>query len=368
MKQITGFIKKEFFHIFRDVRSMIILFGIPVIQIILFGFVLTNEIREVPFVFVDNSHDSFSSGLIRKIESSKYFSLKSEIYDAKVIDREFKDNNIKMAIIIGENASVSLLNGVSPDIQLITDATDPNTAKLISMYTSVIIQGYFTDFMNLHAAKQMITPQVRMLYNEDLEGAFMFVPGIVAVIMMLISALMTSITLAREKELGTMEILLASPLKPRFIILGKIIPYLVLALVDAIMVMIIGNYIFGVPIRGSIIVLFLLILIYLSVSLSLGVLVSAFAPTQMVAMFLSGFALMMPTMLLSGFIFPIENMPVVLQYLSALMPPRWFIDAIRKVMLKGSTFIEILKPVFILIVMNVVLVVAAMKNFKTRLE
>jgi ABC-2 type transport system permease protein len=207
-----------------------------------------------------------------------------------------------------------------------------------------------------------------MLYNENMVGAFMYVPGTMALILMLISAMMTSITIAREKEMGTMEILLVSPLKASHIIIGKVAPYLLLSIIDAVVVVLLGNMVFGVPIRGSIVVLAFLVVLYITMALSLGILISTVANSQQVALFISGFALMLPTMLLSGFIFPIENMPVPLQILSNLMPPRWFIDALKQVMLKGNGLEYIWPNILILCTMTVIFLALSIKKFRFRLE
>jgi len=213
-----------------------------------------------------------------------------------------------------------------------------------------------------------VQPQVRMLYNEELSSSYMFVPGIIAVILMLISAMMTSVTIAREKELGTMEILLASPLRPSQIILGKVTPYLILSILNAGMILLLGNLIFAVPIRGSVVFMMLEVILYILVALSLGVLISTIVDKQLIAMMMSAFALMLPTMLLSGFIFPIENMPFILQQLSKIFPPRWFIEIIRAVMLKDAGLLIVWKQTAILLFMIAVILGISVKKFKTRLE
>jgi ABC-2 type transport system permease protein len=235
-------------------------------------------------------------------------------------------------------------------------------------YTNGIVQDYTRKKYAGFVIPVQIKSEVRMLYNENMVGAFMYVPGTMALILMLISAMMTSITIAREKEMGTMEILLVSPLKASHIIIGKVAPYLLLSIIDAVVVVLLGNMVFGVPIRGSIVVLAFLVVLYITMALSLGILISTVANSQQVALFISGFALMLPTMLLSGFIFPIENMPVPLQILSNLMPPRWFIDALKQVMLKGNGLEYIWPNILILCTMTVIFLALSIKKFRFRLE
>jgi ABC-2 type transport system permease protein len=284
------------------------------------------------------------------------------------ISQIFKKGDVKQVIVFERNFAQRLEREGKANIQVIADASDPNTAQMLYNYTNGIVQDYTRKKYAGFTIPVQIKSEVRMLYNESMVGAFMFVPGTMALILMLISAMMTSITIAREKEMGTMEILLVSPLKAKHIILGKVAPYLLLSIVDAIVVVLLGNIVFGVPIRGSIFVLAFLVILYIMMALSLGILISTVANSQQVALFISGFALMLPTMLLSGFIFPIENMPVPLQILSNLMPPKWFIDALKQVMLKGNGFTYIWPNILILSAMTAFFLLLSVKKFRLRLE
>lgn len=367
MKSLIGLIKKEFFHIFRDVRTMIILFGMPIAQIILFGYVLTNELKEVNVAVLDYSKDVTSKEITNKIESSTYFNISAYIQSHNEIDELFRKNKVKEVIIFEPGFAQNIVRNGQANIQLIADATEPNTARLATNYTSAIINKYFAEKAMPGVSLPTTTPQIRMLYNEELKGAYLFVPGIMAVILMLISAMMTSITIAREKEAGTMEVLLASPLKSGQIILGKVIPYLFLSFLNAVLIIVMGNLIFHVPVEGSIVLLLSLSILFILLALSLGILISTMASNQMIAMMVSGFALMMPTLLLSGFIFPIENMPIPLQIFSHAIPARWYIIIVRAIMLKGVGLSYLLKPVAILIGMTIFFIGLSIKRFKTRL-
>ena len=213
-----------------------------------------------------------------------------------------------------------------------------------------------------------LTPEVRMYFNEEMKSAYQFVPGTMALILMLVSALMTSVSITREKETGTMEILLASPLQPVQIIVGKVLPYLLLSITNAFIILLLGRLVFGVPIAGSFILLMLETILFIMMALCLGILISTIAKNQMVAMFISLIALMLPTIILSGFIFPIENMPTVLQWISHIMPARYFITIIRGIMLKGIDIFYIWKETLVLVVMTGIFIAVSMKKFKVRLE
>ncbi|MCW0481280.1 ABC transporter permease [Gaoshiqia sediminis] len=368
MKRFFGFVKKEFFHIFRDVRTMIILFGIPIAQLLLFGTVITNEIKDAHLAIYDQSKDEVTREITDKLLSSGYFVLNSYLDNDGDIEAIFKKGKVKEVLVFGPNFGQTLEREGKADVQIIADASDPNVGKLLASYTTGIINDYILKEMGELKMPMQITPEVRMFYNEELESVYMFVPGIMAMILMLISAMMTSISITREKELGTMEILLVSPLRPVQIILGKVAPYLILSVVNAVMILGIGHLVFGVPIHGSWVLLMAESILFILMALCLGILISAVAKNQMVAMFISLVALMLPTILLSGFMFPIENMPVPLQVLSHLMPPRWFIVILKNIMLKGTGFLFVWEETLILIIMAAVFTAIAVKKFKTRLE
>jgi len=253
-------------------------------------------------------------------------------------------------------------------IQLIADASDANTANLVSNYTNAIVMDYVSK-MNVNVLIPMrIIPEVRMVFNEQLKGVYMFVPGIMAMILMLISALLTSISIVREKELGTMEVLLVSPLKPFQIIIGKVTPYILLSLINAITIIILGNLVFGMPVQGSTFLLLAETILFIIMALSLGILISTSTNSQQTAMFVSMLALMLPTIILSGFIFPIANMPWILQVLCQVIPPRWFIVIIKDIMLKGTGFYYVWFQTLVILVMTLFFIFLSYKKFKIRLE
>jgi len=367
MKQFIGFIKKEFYHIFRDIRTMLILFGIPVTQILIFGYVVTNEIDNVKIVILDQAKDEVSRDITNRILASGYFILEDEISDHDQIEGYFKKGNVKEAIVFEKGLATRIQKEGSGNIQLIVDASDANTSKLIVNYTSSIINNYIKE-KQLTMPPLQIVPEIRMLYNENLEGVYMFVPGTMALILVLISAMMTSISITREKEMGTMEVLLASPLKPIQIVIGKVIPYFVLSFVNALIIITMAYFIFKVPIEGSFLLLIGESMLFILMALSLGIMISTLTKTQQTAMMVSIFALMMPTILLSGFMFPIENMPMLLQYISNIVPAKWYIIILKKIMLMGTPFSLIWKETLIIAGMCTVFIIISVKRFKIRLE
>ena len=348
---------------------MIIIFGLPIVQLLLFGKVINSDIQDSRIAIMDQSHDNTTRQITSKLLSSGYFLMGKELLPGDDVEEVFRTGQVKMVVTFGPHFEQTLEREGKADVQLLADASDPNTARILTSYASGIINDYIKKekLQNIQLPNQINT-EVRMLYNEGLKSVYMFVPGIMAMILMLISAMMTSISISREKELGTMEVLLASPLKPIQIVLGKVTPYLLLSFINALTIMLIGYYVFGVPIKGSFVFMMLESLLFILMALSLGILISTIAPNQMVAMFISLLALMLPTILLSGFMFPIENMPLPLRIFSHLMPPRWFIVIIKNIMLKGTGIMYVWKETLILMLMTFVFIGLSIKNFKIRLE
>ncbi len=368
MKQFLAFVKKEVFHILRDFRTLIVMFGLPVIQILVFGFAVRTEVNEADIGILDKSKDHVTTEITNKLLSSGYFNLKAYLSDDSQIEKVFKSGEVNEVVVFSPNFGYKLHKNGEAGVQIICDASNPNLASLLSSYTYSIVKDYQNDRANEGGVPIKLIPEVKMLYNPQLKSVFMFVPGLMAFILLLMSALMTSIAIAREKEFGTMEVLLVTPLKPAVIILGKVLPYILLALLNAASVLVISLTVFEIPFEGSFALFTLETLLFLVTSLSLGILISTLANTQQVAMMVSLAGLMMPTMLLSGFIFPVENMPVVLQYISHIIPAKWFLVIIKGILLKGVGFDAIWKETVILLGMTVVFIVLSIRNFKIRLE
>lgn len=368
MKRFWGFVIKEFYHIFRDKRTLLVLFGMPVAQLLLFGLVITNEIKDARIAILDYSKDQVTRDLTNKMLSSGYFILDKYLESSAQIEDAFRSGRVKEVVIFENGFAEKLSKQGSAHLQIIADASDANTANLLSSYTMAIVTDYNQKVNKGTNVNFQIVPEVRMMYNERLRGVYMFVPGIMAMILIMISALLTSISIVREKELGTMEILLVSPLKPIQIIIGKVTPYIVLSFINAVTILLMGKYVFGMPIQGSIVLLLAEVLLYIILSLSLGIFISTSTTSQQTAMMISMFALMLPTILLSGFIYPIANMPWILQAICQIMPPRWFIEIIKNIMLKGTGFYYVWFQTLVLIVMTLIFILLSYKKFKIRLE
>lgn len=368
MKQLLSFIRKEFYHILRDRTTMMILLLMPVIQIILFGFALTTEVKDTQVAVLAPTNDEASSRIIDKLNASAYFDVVAKIHNTAEIRPMFRDGKAKLVVVFEDHFAEKLRQNGKAHIQLIADATDPNAATSFTFYASNIIASYQRELMGQTTNPYQITPEVKMLYNPQMIGAFNFVPGVLGMIMLLICAMMTSIAIVREKEMGTMEILLVSPMKPIYTILSKITPYFVLSFVNFATIMLLSVYVLKVPVAGSFISLVFVSLLYIFVSLSLGLLVSTLTNSQQAAMLISGMGLMIPVMLLSGMIFPIENMPLPLQWFSNIVPARWYISAVKTIMIKGLGITAVLKEVAVLSFMSLVLVGISLKKFKVRLE
>ncbi|HEC42084.1 MAG TPA: ABC transporter permease [Bacteroides sp.] len=368
MKRFRGFVIKEFNHILRDFRTLLILFGLPAIQLLIFGYVVSNELKDIHIAIFDQSRDRITRDIANKIISSEYFIFDGYLDNTHEIDEKFREGKIKQVIIFEPGFGENLMREKSADIQLIADASDANTANLVVSYTSAIIQDYMMDLRKNAGAKMQIIPEIRMMYNENMAGAYMFVPGVMALILMIVSALMTSITITREKETGTMETLLVSPLKPIQIVIGKVTPYIILSFFNAVTIVAMGYFVFGLPVQGSLSLLLLECLLFISVALSLGIFISTIVETQQMAMFFSMMILMLPTILLSGFIFPVENMPEVLQWVSHIVPAKYFIIIVKSIMLKGTGMAFVWKETLVLVFMMLFFIGNSVRRFKIRLE
>lgn len=368
MKQFGIFIQKELYHILRDRRTLLILLGMPMVLVLLFGFAITNEIDNARIAVLDYSKGEMSREITDKLAASGYFLIDENLREVDQIEQHFREGKAKMAVVFPAGLQEDMRRNLPAQIQLIADATDPNTATTLINYASAIIGQYVREQSHGQVMPMQISTEVKMLYNPRLKSVFMFVPGVMTVILMLVSAMMTSIAITKEKEMGTMEVLLASPLKPAMIIIGKVIPYILLALANTVVILMLGTFVFGMPVRGSFILLALECLLFVITALALGILISTRTESQQVAMMISLMVLMLPTILLSGFIFPIESMPKVLQVISNIIPAKWFIIILKNIMLKGTGVEFVWKESLILAGMALFFIGASVRNFKIRLE
>lgn len=365
MRQFLSFVRKEFYHITRDVRTMLILLAMPIILIILFGYAITTEIKRVPIAIFDQSRDELTLKMTDRLKASEYFDLYTTVSSHAEAQALFRQGKADVVVVFPPQYAST------PDahVQILADATDPNEATQLSNYCAAIIADELAVNTNAEqfSIPPGVTPVISLLYNPQMKGAYNFVPGVMGLILILICAMMTSVGIVKEKEMGTMEVLLVSPLKPVYIILAKAVPYLLLSMVNIGTILLLSYFLLEVPIKGSLLLLVSISILYAIVALCLGLLISTIADTQQAAMLISGMALMLPIMLLSGMMFPVENMPVLLQWLSNIVPAKFYITAIKDVMIKGLPASEVMEEVGVLVLMAVVLVALSVKRFKIRL-
>jgi len=362
-----AFVRKEFYHIFRDKRTMLILIGIPIVQIILFGFAISTEVKNIKVAILDPTPNEITRQVVERIGASEYFIINAFITNPNEIDRVFRENKADLVIAFSPRFEENLYSVDGSQVLLIPDASDTNLATTAIMYMNGIVSSYLTE----HLPNQStfgVTANIRMLYNPQMKSSYNFVPGIMGLILMLICAMMTSISIVREKEIGTMEVLLVSPVKPIYIILSKMIPYLVISCVNFATILLLAVFLLDVPLVGSLFWITGSSLLFISVSLALGLLISTITDTQMAAMLVSGAILMIPVIMLSGMIFPVESMPWPLQYISHIVPAKWYIAAIKKLMIEGLPVRFVVKELAILLVMALFLIGVSLKNFKNRLS
>ncbi|MEP6727727.1 MAG: ABC transporter permease [Bacteroidota bacterium] len=368
MKQFITFIRKEFYHVFRDTKTLLLLFGLPIAQIILFGFALTNEIKNSKIVICDYAKDNATQRIIDKIAASNNFEIEKILLNHQQIEEAFKSGQIKLAVIFpaGFNNDLSHFNKAS--VQVIADASDPNTAATLTNYITTIVMDYQKELTKLNPLPYQIIPETRMLYNPELKGSTNFVPGVMALVLLLVCVLMTSASIVREKEKGTMEILLVSPFNPFLVIISKAVPYFVLSLVNLTIILLLSVFLLDMPFNGSLLLFFAESSLFITAALSLGLLISNSTDSLQSAMLISLLGMLIPTMLFTGFMFPIENMPKPLQVISNIVPSRWYYVIVKSIMIKGLGFAAIWKETLILFGMTVLLLLISFKNFKIRLQ
>ena len=349
MKQFIAFVKKETKHILRDKRTMLILFGMPVVLMFLFGFAITTDVKNVRTVVVTSMMDHQTQRAVERLAQSEYFIITQTVNTPQEAERLIRSQKADMALVFAKNQGV----------QFIVDGSDPNMAQQWTTYAQQTIASAARPLDALHSI---------LLYNPQMRSAYNFVPAIMGMLLILICAMMTSISIVREKEKGTMEVLLVSPVRPLMVIIAKAVPYLVLAFAILITILLMARFVLDVPLAGSLFWILAVSTLYILLALSLGLLISNVAKTQLVALLLSAMVLLMPVVMLSGMLFPVESMPQVLQWLSAIVPPRYYIQAMRKLMIMGVGIGDVAQEVAILSGMTILLLIIALKKFNSRLE
>jgi ABC-2 type transport system permease protein len=372
MTALGGLLRKEWFHIRRDRRTATVLVALPVVQVLLFGYAIRTDVNDVRLAVVDPAPNNVTLTIRNRFAAAGVFRIVAVVRRAEDLDPLFQSGAAQQAIVFGHDFSVDLGRGEPAQLLVITDATEPNTGSLLQAYAEAVIQGYEreTSLAGPQGPGRTISiaPQVRLRFNPTRESSNLFVPGLMAFVLTIISSLMTAISLTREKETGTMEALLVSPLRPWEIIVGKVTPYLAVGFISMIAVLVEARLVFRVPLRGSVLLLLLEGALFILVSLALGLLISARTSSQRLAMMGALLGTMLPNVLLSGFIFPLESMPAPLQWISYVIPGRWFVTIARGIMLKGIGFDYVWRETLYLAAMAAVLLAASVRSFHERLE
>ena len=352
MRQFMSFVIKEARHIVRDKRTMLILFGMPTVMMLLFGFAISTDVRNVRTVVVTSQMDHQTQAAVERLSASEYFTITATVATPRDAERMIRHQEADMAVVFGKDFAAK-----KSGVQLIVDGADPNMAQQWATYAQQVVANPSSSVVNS-----------KMLYNPQMRSAYNFVPAIMGMLLMLVCAMMTSISIVREKERGTMEVLLVSPVRPLMVIIAKAVPYLVLAFTILVVILLMARYVLDVPLVGSLFWIIAVSTLYILLALSLGLLISNVARTQLVALLLSAMVLLMPVVMLSGMMFPVESMPQVLQWVAAVVPPRYYIDAMRKLMIMGVGIGEVVKEVAILAGMTFLFLSVAIAKFKKRLE
>lgn len=364
MKQNFGsLIKKESTHILRDKRTMLIVMLIPVVLMVLFGFAISTEVNNINIAIVAPERTDGVNDAVQRLDNNDYFTFKGYISPDE-IDYYLRSGKVNAVIVFAtdyDRRALLAKQGYETKhiIQLILDASNVNTASTASAYIQNILLG--SD-----APQAMF--ETRMLFNPQMKSAYNFVPGIMGLIFILVCAMMTSVSIVREKEVGTMEVLLVSPVRPAKIIFAKMIPYFAISCIVLILILLLARYLLDVPMTGGVWGIFSLSLLYLALSLSLGLLVSTIARTQVAALLISAMVMMMPILMLSGMLFPIENLPTFFKVVSNIVPARWYIDAVRKMMIQGLPLTAVWENCAILLGMTVAILGVSLKKFNDKLE
>lgn len=374
MREFFAFVRKEFLHIFRDTRTLLVLIGLPTVLIVLFGFAISTEIRNVNVGLLSSDGDLPVMRLMEEIDQSEYFTFKGSYPSEDRIEEAMRRGQIDVALIFGKGFSSRLYSPEGAEVAIVADATNPNNASMEVMYLSSIISSYFRDdmvmaaMMSRSAGYGSLVPNLKMMYNPQLKSSYNFVPGIMGLILMLICSLMTSVSIVKEKETGSMEVLLVSPVKPINIVLAKMIPYFVVACVVLINILLLTIFVLKVPVEGSFFWMILVSVIYIVLSLGIGMLVSAVVRTQIIATLICGVIFLVPVMMFSGMLYPLESMPVALQWFAQLIPAKWFIEAMRKIMIEGVPVRYVTNEILIMTAMAVIFFAAAVMKFNDKLD
>jgi len=373
LRRVRAITNKEFIQIWRDPMSLGLGIAIPVILIVLFGYALSLDIDHVPMVVWDQDKSKASVDFLLNFRNSKYFSINAYYDNYRDIERDINHGRAMIGMVIPKDFSHYLNSGKKAPVQVILDGSDSNTAQIAAGYIGSVVYTYNVNIITKILAQagappiNMLDLRARVWFNQDFESKNFIVPGLIAIIMMIIAALLTSLTVAREWERGTMEQLISTPVRPTELITGKFIPYFAIGLLDLTIAVLMGKFIFAVPLRGNVFLLFALSSIFLAGALALGIYISTVAKNQLMASQMALLISFLPTFLLSGFTYEIFNMPAVVQAFTYFIPARYFITILRGIYLKGIGISDLWFETLCLVLFSALAVGAAVKKFKKKI-
>ncbi len=367
MKVFLAFLKKEFRHVLRDRRSLAVLIGMPIVMLLMYGFALSTEVKNSRIAIVDLSKDEVTRTLIQRLDASRYFTVTEYLDNPEGADLLFRQGKARAVVVFQEGFQKSLLHTNTASVQIIADASDTNTGNTVAFYISSIIRAYQDELLTHQKLPYRIQMEAQLAYNPQLKSAFNFVPGVMVLILILLCSMLTAVAIVREKETGTMELILVSPVRPWMMIVAKAIPFLLVGLINVAMILLISYTVLGLPMRGNLLLLVAECGLFVLLALSLGLLISTRTDSQQTALFISLVGLMLPSLVFSGFMFPLENMPLPLQYISKIVPTRYFFNILKSVMIKGLGFSQVWKDTLVMAGMTVFLLGMAVRSFKMRL-
>jgi ABC-2 type transport system permease protein len=384
MNRTLAIAKKEWKHILRDPRSLMLLFIYPVLMLFLYGYALNLDIKNIPLGIWDADHSSESRALTTAFEASDYFTFKASLTSTEAVEQALRTGRVKAVLAIPQDFGKKAISGNPPPIGLWIDGSDANTASVVLSYVRAMLATQSSNIQAMPAgvggmmnspAANRFTPvsmtmappfQIRskVLYNPELKSTYFIVPGLIAILMMMVCTMLTSVAIVREKETGTFEQLLVSPIRARELIIGKVLPYLGLAFFLATFIMTLSHFYFGVPLQGSLLLLTITLIIYLFCALALGLWISTVAHDQRLAMLMSSMITMLPSMMLSGFMFPIRSMPMWIQLITNIVPAKYFLLIIRGIALKNSGLHELWHQLAVLLGMGIILIIISVQRFR----
>jgi ABC-2 type transport system permease protein len=367
MSTFFAFLQKEFRHVLRDRRSLVVLIGMPVVMLLLYGFALSNEVKNSRIAILDYAKDDVTRLLTDRLDASRYFTVTHHLTSDRDIDAMFRQGQVRAVVVFQENFQKNLLQTNQASVQIIADAADTNTGSTVAFYAGNIVRSYQNELLEQQKLPYRITVESKMEYNPQLKSSFNFVPGVMVLVLILLCAMLTAVAIVREKEMGTMELILVSPVRPWMMIVAKAVPFLFIGFINVGVILLMAYTVLELPMRGHLGLLLASSGLFVLLALSLGLFISTRTQSQQVALFISLIGLMLPSLVFSGFMFPLENMPLPLQTISKIVPTRYFFNILKNVMIKGLGIEYVWKDLLVLVGMTLFFLIMAVRSFKIRL-